>query len=456
MFDGRWRHAVDRTTKPVGTALVRARITADVLTVFGLVMSVVTAVVVGSGTWSPASSCSSRPVSPTSSTDPVAKASGTASVRGAFFDSVADRISDAFLFGGVAWYLVAHHHGDLVLVPFAILAVTALISYSGPRPNCSGCRPRAGSWSGPSGSSCSDSVSSPGPSRPDAFVPALWVFFGLLSATAVGSLRQRVAGGRRPVRVPASASGPGRVPRAWPVARGRVDRGGGRGASSGAARRRRRALRRLGGPSSPRSLAGRGVRVFRRAVRVASGAPGVRPGPARAGAAPVAGTERASEHTASPRHVTDEPRLVRRALGRQATYLIYRGPWARPCNVCPSRRRPRRPSAVSLRPDRRLATASRAMYARHLRRVLGSGLTDAEVRALDPAGLSEYARYWMEGARLPAVDPDVIAARLSVESGLRASGEQAWSAGNGVIMALPHIGTLGMGRRLARTCRAIR
>ena len=50
-------------------------------------------------------------------------------MRGAFFDSVADRISDAFLFGGVAWYLAAHHHGEMVLLPFAILAVTSLISY---------------------------------------------------------------------------------------------------------------------------------------------------------------------------------------------------------------------------------------------------------------------------------------------------------------------------------------
>ena len=35
----------------------------------------------------------------------VAKASGTASPRGAFFDSVADRFTDALLLGGVAWYL---------------------------------------------------------------------------------------------------------------------------------------------------------------------------------------------------------------------------------------------------------------------------------------------------------------------------------------------------------------
>ena len=45
---------------------------------------------------------------------PVAKAAGTASVRGAFFDSVTDRVSDAVIMGGVAWYLVSEHQGHLV------------------------------------------------------------------------------------------------------------------------------------------------------------------------------------------------------------------------------------------------------------------------------------------------------------------------------------------------------
>ncbi len=70
MFDGRWRHAVDRTTKPVGTALVRAGITADVLTIFGLAMSVVTAFAVGTGHSSRGSSSSSPPACPTCSTGP--------------------------------------------------------------------------------------------------------------------------------------------------------------------------------------------------------------------------------------------------------------------------------------------------------------------------------------------------------------------------------------------------
>ncbi len=129
MFDGRWRHAVDRTTKPVGTALVRAGITADVLTIFGLAMSVVTAFAVGSGHLVAGIFLLFPTGLPDLFDGPVAKASGRASVRGAFFDSVADRIADAFLFGGVAWYLAARHHGEMVLLPFAILAVTSLISY---------------------------------------------------------------------------------------------------------------------------------------------------------------------------------------------------------------------------------------------------------------------------------------------------------------------------------------
>ena len=49
MFDGRWRAAVDRSTGPVGEALHRRGITADVLTATGLVSATVTALLVASG-----------------------------------------------------------------------------------------------------------------------------------------------------------------------------------------------------------------------------------------------------------------------------------------------------------------------------------------------------------------------------------------------------------------------
>ena len=61
----------------------------------------------------------------------VAKAAGTSSKRGAFFDSVSDRIADMFIFGGLAWYFAAGpgHDPKLALIPFAILGVSNTISY---------------------------------------------------------------------------------------------------------------------------------------------------------------------------------------------------------------------------------------------------------------------------------------------------------------------------------------
>ena len=59
----------------------------------------------------------------------VAKASGTASARGAFFDSVADRLTDALLFGGVAWFLATTQPGRIAVLPLAVLAASMLISY---------------------------------------------------------------------------------------------------------------------------------------------------------------------------------------------------------------------------------------------------------------------------------------------------------------------------------------
>lgn len=186
MFDGRWRHAVDRTTKPVGTVLVRAGITADVLTIFGLAMSVVTAFAVGTGHLILGIFLLFPTGLPDLFDGPVAKASGRASVRGAFFDSVADRISDAFLFGGVAWYLVARHHGEMVLLPFAILAVTSLISYQRAKAELLGLSAKGGLMERAERFILLGLCFIAAAISAAALVPALWVFFGLLCATAIG------------------------------------------------------------------------------------------------------------------------------------------------------------------------------------------------------------------------------------------------------------------------------
>jgi CDP-diacylglycerol--glycerol-3-phosphate 3-phosphatidyltransferase len=59
----------------------------------------------------------------------LAKASNQSSQRGAFFDSTIDRVTDAVLLGGVAWFLASQRGAHAAVLPFAVMAVSSLISY---------------------------------------------------------------------------------------------------------------------------------------------------------------------------------------------------------------------------------------------------------------------------------------------------------------------------------------
>jgi CDP-diacylglycerol--glycerol-3-phosphate 3-phosphatidyltransferase len=129
MFDGRWRARVDRGTTPLGAALSRIGVTADQLTLTGLVMAAGAAFAIGSGhLWVGVILLVASGL-PDLLDGPVAKASGTAAPRGAFFDSVADRVTDTLLLGGVAWYLASTHGGKAAVLPFAVLGAAFLVSY---------------------------------------------------------------------------------------------------------------------------------------------------------------------------------------------------------------------------------------------------------------------------------------------------------------------------------------
>jgi CDP-diacylglycerol--glycerol-3-phosphate 3-phosphatidyltransferase len=181
MFDGRWRAAVDRSTGPVGEALHRRGITADVLTATGLVSATVTALLVASGHLHLAILFLILTGMHDLLDGPVAKAAGTASVRGAFFDSVTDRVADAVLMFGAAWYLVDRHEGHLALLPMAILAVTALVSYERAKAESLGLTARGGLMER------AERMFLLGVAFLSAsfFVPVLWVMFALISFTAV-------------------------------------------------------------------------------------------------------------------------------------------------------------------------------------------------------------------------------------------------------------------------------
>jgi CDP-diacylglycerol---glycerol-3-phosphate 3-phosphatidyltransferase len=129
LFDGRFRQSVDKGVGPLGAALSRTRLTPDHLTAFGLALAVPAAVAIATGHLGLGLVLLIASAVPDLLDGALAKASGQASVRGAFFDSVADRVTDCLMLGGVAWYLQSRHHGHAAMLVFAILGASMLISY---------------------------------------------------------------------------------------------------------------------------------------------------------------------------------------------------------------------------------------------------------------------------------------------------------------------------------------
>ena len=143
MLDRRWRKGVEQGLGPIGDRLRRLGITADALTLFGLACSIATAVLIGSGhlVWAVVG-LSVAGVSDLLDGS-IARGSGQASPRGAFFASVTARASDALLFGGVAWHLAAHSR-YLPILAFAVAGCSMLISYERARAESLGLDARGG------------------------------------------------------------------------------------------------------------------------------------------------------------------------------------------------------------------------------------------------------------------------------------------------------------------------
>lgn len=129
MFDGHWRQSVDQVTKPIGQSLKKVGVRPDHLTALGIAVSFVAAFAIAQGWLQIGLLLLAAAALPDLLDGAVAKAAGTASTRGAFFDSTADRVTDGVLLFGVAWYLKNFESPELALLPMAILGVTALISY---------------------------------------------------------------------------------------------------------------------------------------------------------------------------------------------------------------------------------------------------------------------------------------------------------------------------------------
>jgi phosphatidylinositol phosphate synthase len=201
MLDGRWRANVERGLEPVGKGLQRAGINPDVLTVIGLAFAVGTAFLIASGHLVLAVFGVIATGIPDILDGTVARHSGRAGPRGAFLDSVADRIADAVLFGGVAWYL-AGEGAYLPVLALAAAALSMLISYERAKAESLGFTAKGGIMERAERMVLLSVGLAFG-----ILVPVLWIMVVLLGITAV----------HRFVKVwrQASPERPERAPRAW-------------------------------------------------------------------------------------------------------------------------------------------------------------------------------------------------------------------------------------------------
>lgn len=129
MFDGSFRAPIEKAVRPIGNALRRTGLTPDHLTIVGLVIGVGAAFAIGSGRLWLGLILVIAAALPDLLDGALAKASDTASQRGAFFDSTVDRVTDIVLLGGVAWYLAGHESPQLSVLAFAVMGASSLISY---------------------------------------------------------------------------------------------------------------------------------------------------------------------------------------------------------------------------------------------------------------------------------------------------------------------------------------
>ncbi len=176
------RSGFDPRRLQIGAHLVRRGISADHVTALGVLLAAVNAVVIGSGLLYLGTVLLIVGGLMDTLDGAVAKAGGTASARGAFLDSVADRVADALLFGGLAYYFASRRHPVEALATVGVLAAGSVISYERAKAESLGFQARGGLMERAErliGLGCVLTLHF-------AMVPILWALLVLTLGTAVG------------------------------------------------------------------------------------------------------------------------------------------------------------------------------------------------------------------------------------------------------------------------------
>ena len=129
MIDQRGRSWLTRyIVSPIGKVLVRLRVTASMITMLGLVVAIAGAVVLANGHPLTGAFLIALGGGIDGVDGTVARLTGTVSRRGAFLDTMSDRVGETAMFAGVAWFVA----DDPLLVLLAIISLgnSMLIPYA--------------------------------------------------------------------------------------------------------------------------------------------------------------------------------------------------------------------------------------------------------------------------------------------------------------------------------------
>jgi CDP-diacylglycerol--glycerol-3-phosphate 3-phosphatidyltransferase len=133
------RAAVSRALIPLGERLARAGVTPNSITVFGTAGAVASALIFFPRGWFFAGTLLIWAFVMLDIVDgAVARASGGGSVFGAVLDSTCDRIADAAVFGGVAWFYARHDQPWMLLAALLCMVLGGLTSYIRARAEAAG------------------------------------------------------------------------------------------------------------------------------------------------------------------------------------------------------------------------------------------------------------------------------------------------------------------------------
>ena len=129
MLSSKARRAVSSVVDPVGQSLARAGVTADTLTFVGLGGSVAAGALVASGRVALGGGVTLIAGVPDMLDGAVAKASGSVGARGAFLDSVVDRLSDAAVLVGVVWLAAERDQPRVAVLATVGLTLSMVVPY---------------------------------------------------------------------------------------------------------------------------------------------------------------------------------------------------------------------------------------------------------------------------------------------------------------------------------------